>query len=95
MPFLAPLLAGISRLFATRIGFWILSALAFLGIQFAATEFVVEPLLDYIKGALGGAPATILEFLAWLRVDDYVTVVLSAYTTAAATGALKMRKKPA
>ncbi|MCU1145202.1 DUF2523 domain-containing protein [Stenotrophomonas maltophilia] len=89
----APLLAGLSRLFGTRVGQWILSALAFLGLNFVAQEFAVTPLLDQIKGSINGAPGDILAWLGFLNVDKYVTLVLSAYATAAAAGALKMRMK--
>lgn len=90
----APLLAALSRLFSTRIGQWVLSALAFLGIQWAAQKFAVDPILDLIKGAFSGAPATIVAWLGFLNLDRYVTLVLSAYAIAAAGSALKMRMKP-
>lgn len=86
-----PLLAGLSRLFGTRIGQWILSALAFLGINFMTQKFAVDPLLGQIKSAVSGAPGEIVAWLGYLNVDKYVTLVLSAYATAAAAGALKMR----
>lgn len=88
-----PLLAGLSRLFGTRVGQWILSALAFLGLNFVAQEFAVTPLLDQIKGSINGAPGDILAWVGFLNVDKYVTLILSAYATAAAAGALKMRMK--
>jgi len=89
-----PLLAGLSRLVSTRLGQWCLSALAFFGIQWAAQEFAVDPILDLIKSSFSGAPGTILQWLGFLNVDRYVTLVASAYGAAAATGALKMRMKP-
>jgi len=89
----APLLAGLSRLFGTRVGQWILSALAFLGLNFVAQEFAVTPLLDQIKSSISGAPGDILAWIGFLNVDKYVTLLLSAYATAAAAGALKMRLK--
>ncbi len=87
------LLAGLSRLFGTRIGHWFLSALAFLGLQYVVQEFAVAPLLDQIKSAMGSAPGEIVAWLGFLNVDKYVTLVLSAYATAASMGALKMRMK--
>ncbi|MCF3498206.1 MAG: DUF2523 domain-containing protein [Stenotrophomonas sp.] len=87
----APLLAGLSRLFGTRLGQWILSALAFLGINFITQKFAVDPLLGQIKASVSGAPGDIVAWLGYLNVDKYVTLVLSAYATAAAAGALKMR----
>lgn len=87
----APLLAGLSRLFGTRVGQWILSAFAFLGINFMTQTFAVTPLLNQIKASINGAPGDILAWVGFLNVDKYVTLVLSAYATAAAAGALKMR----
>ncbi|MBH1552422.1 DUF2523 domain-containing protein [Stenotrophomonas maltophilia] len=87
----APLLAGLSRLFGTRLGQWLLSALAFLGINFMTQKFAVDPLLGQIKASMAGAPGDIVAWLGYLNVDKYVTLVLSAYATAAAAGALKMR----
>ncbi|MGE8288532.1 MAG: DUF2523 family protein [Stenotrophomonas sp.] len=83
-----------SRLFSTRIGQWFLSLLAFLGIQWAAQKFAVDPVLDLIKSAVSGAPAVIIEWIGFLNLDRYVTLVLSAYAIAAAGSALKMRMKP-
>lgn len=86
-----PLLAGLSRLVGTRLGQWVLSALAFLGINFMTQKFAVDPLLAQIKSSVAGAPGEIVAWLGFLNVDKYVTLVLSAYATAAAAGALKMR----
>ncbi len=86
-----PLLAGLSRLMGTRLGQWILSALAFLGINFLTQEFAVDPMLNKIKATFAGAPGDIVAWLGFLNVDKYVTLILSAYATAAATGALKAR----
>lgn len=87
--------AFLSRVVASRIGYWVLAAMAFFGIQFMATEFVADPLLAEIKAGFAGAPADILEWLAFLNVDTYVTMILSAYAAAAAVGALRLRKVPA
>lgn len=84
--------AFLSRVVATRIGYWVLAAITFLGIQFVATEFVADPLLSQIQAGFAGAPADILEWLAFLNVDKYITMILSAYAAAAAVGTLRMRK---
>jgi len=89
-----PLLAALSRLFSTRIGQWFLSLLAFLGLQWAVQEFAVDPVLNLVKTSFSGAPASILAWLGFLNLDRYVTLVLSAYSIAAAGSALKMRMKP-
>lgn len=87
-----PLLAGLSRLVGTRLGQWVLSALAFLGINFITQKFAVDPILGQIKSSIAGAPGEIVAWLGYLNVDKYVTLILSAYATAAAAGALKMRR---
>lgn len=89
----AGLLAGLSRLMGTKLGQWVLSALAFLGIYWASSEFLVGPFLQHIQNSLGQAPSEVINTLAYINIDKYVTIVLSAYATAAATGALKMKKR--
>lgn len=93
MPFIGPLLAALSRLISTRIGQWVLSALAFLGIYWATSEFAVEPLLDFIKGQFSGLPPEVSQTFGYIGMDVYCTAVLSAYATAVAGSALKMRKR--
>lgn len=85
--------AFLSRVVASRIGHWVAIALAFLGIQWAATQFVVDPLLNQIQQAFAGAPAEIVQWLAFLNVDTYITMILSAHAAAASVGALRMRKR--
>lgn len=87
------LVGALSRMFGTKAGQWILSALAFLGIYWAASEFAVGPFLDAVKSSISGAPVEVINTLAYLRVDQYITMVLSAYTVAAAGGALRMKKR--
>ena len=86
--------AFLSRVAASRIGFWFLAAIQFFGIQWAASEFVVDPLKAQILAAFNGAPADILRWLAFLNVDRYITGILSAYAAAAGAGWLRMRRRP-
>lgn len=88
------LVGALTRMFGTKLGQWILSALAFLGLYWASSEFLVGPFLDRIQSSFSGAPAALVQTIAYLRIDQYITIVLSAYATAAAGGALKMRKRP-
>lgn len=94
MPIVGALAAAFARLIATRVGQWVVAALVFLGLQFAANEFVTDPLLDYIKGLINGAPADLIDWLGFLNIDRYITMVLSAYVAAASLSAVKLRKKP-
>lgn len=94
MQFLIGLGAWLGEFVASKVGFWVLSALVFFGLQWGTTEFVVEPLLARIQEAFSGAPSDIIQWLAFLNVDRYVTIVLSAYATAASVGGLKLMRKP-
>lgn len=89
---LGGLFAGLSRLFSTRLGTWVAGAMLFLGIELVASNFVVGPLLDEVIGAFAGLPGDMAAWLAFLNVDRYITIVASAYATAASIGALKLRK---
>lgn len=84
---------ALSRMFGTKAGQWVLSILSFLGIYWASSEFVVGPFLDAVKNSLNGAPVELINTLAYIRIDQYVTIVLSAYAAAAAGGALRMKKR--
>ncbi|WP_258080342.1 DUF2523 domain-containing protein [Xanthomonas arboricola] len=89
------MLSGFSRLFGSRAGQWFLSALAALGLSYVATEFAVDPMLDWVKGAMSTAPAQWIAWAGFLNIDRYFTITLSAYAVAAGAGALKLRKKKA
>jgi hypothetical protein len=89
----APLLAGLSRLIGSRIGQWVLSALAFLGLYYATSEFAVQPLLDFIQSKISGAPEVAIQTLGYIGFDVYVTAVLSAWATAIGASALRLRKR--
>lgn len=88
-----PLLSGLSRLFKSEIGQWVLHALAFLGIYFVSKEFAVDPILDWIKDQFTGIPQEVTDTFGYIGMDVYITAVLSAYATAVAGGALKMRMR--
>lgn len=88
-----PLLAGLSRLMSTRAGHWILSILAFFGLNWVAQEFAIDPLLNLAKDYISAGPAELIPWLSFLNIDRYITMILSAYAVAAAGGALKMRMK--
>lgn len=83
MPFVAAALAALSRLFATRIGQWVLSALLFLGIGFATKEAVTDPIMGYLADGFNGLPGNFALWAAFLNVDKYCTIVASAYIGAA------------
>lgn len=89
----AGLMGALSRLFGSRLGQWILGAMAVLGITLATQQFVVEPFLQMIQNAISGAPSLAVRVIAYIGFDIYVTATLTAYATAAGMNALKLRKK--
>lgn len=92
MPLLAVIGAFFSRLVASRVGFWVVGALAFLGINFVSHSFVVGPILEAIMDSVADLPASLIAWLRYLNIDRYITAVLSAYASAAAVGALRLKK---
>ena len=91
--FVAWIVAGLSSLAASRLGSWIIGALLFMGIEMAATSFVVGPALAKITAAMGGVTGDAAGWLAFFNIDKYITIILSAYAGAAARNALFFRKK--
>lgn len=90
----AALVAVLGNMVRSQIGFWIASALGAFGLHLVAQEFVVSPALAEIQSHLNGLPATGLAWLAHLKVDRVVTILLSAYAAAASLSAVRLRKAP-
>lgn len=89
MPIIATIMAALSRLFASRIGHWVAATLVFLGLSVGSQKYLVEPLLARIQsvaGELGDAA----QWFAFFRVDQAITVVLSAYTVRAGMAATRV-----
>jgi hypothetical protein len=92
--FIAALVDALLWLFKSRLGLILVSAFAWLGIQFGVQHLVVAPALDTLRslasgGAGGGSFAS--EAYNWLGVlnfDRALSMVISAVTTKyAVTGA--------
>ncbi len=81
-------------LFIRFIGPMLLQALAFFGLSFITQNYVMQPFVNFITGALSNAPAMAIKSLAAVSFDKAVTIIISAYITAAA-GRLLFRKTPA
>jgi len=67
----------LGKMFSTRLGGWIASALLFFGLSWTTYTFAVEPFRDLIAQSMGGGG----QFVAWagfLGIDRAVTIVLSA-----------------
>lgn len=86
---LAALLAGLSRVVATRAGQWCLAALASIGISFASYSVAIEPLTNAIANSMAGIPADAAAWMGYFWIDKGVSVVVSAYIAAMGVGALK------
>jgi hypothetical protein len=93
MPFLLALLPVIGRFVATGLGYWLVSAMIAIGVGFAADSFAVQPMLEQIQSYMSGVPGDTIAWVRFLNVDRYITGILSCYAAAAATSALKMRKR--
>ena len=74
--------AFLSRLVASRIGMWIVSALLFFGLQMAVNKFVAGPVIDGLRSAFGGMTSDVLGWVSFLNIDRALTILLSAYATA-------------
>lgn len=89
LPFLGPLIAAatgaLSRLIASRVGMWVVSALGFLGLSFATHTVAIEPMLQMVHSNMAGVGGDIAAWMGVLRLDQYVSVIISAY----AVGAIK------
>jgi hypothetical protein len=95
MPFLAGIWGAATAAFGwlvrSQIGRWVMIALAALGIEFAVTEGVVDPLIDYISATAGAGVGDATAWFGFFNVDRYVTLILSAYAAAAAVGFVAQR----
>ena len=84
MPLIAGLVAALAAMLKTQAGVIVVSVLVFLGLEIATYELAMRPALDMVKqqAESAGAAAGIAEWLGFLNVDRYVTIVLSAYLVA-------------
>jgi hypothetical protein len=94
-----PILAGIWQaataafgwLVRSQIGRWLAIGLAALGIQFAVTEGVMTPLIEYINANASGGVGAATVWLGFFNVDRYISLIVSAYAAAAAVGFVAQR----
>lgn len=84
LPIVAPIIAGlvaaIGRMAATRIGQWVLSALAFLGLAWTTQTVAIEPAISQVASSMGGVSGDLAQWMGVMRLDSYVSIVLSAFT---------------
>lgn len=79
----AALTSALGWLVRSQIGRWLAIGLTALGIQFVATEALLDPLIAYIQSNVGGSAGAATAWLGFFNVDRYVTLILSAYVAAA------------
>lgn len=78
------LISALSWLFRSRIGLWIMTALAWLGITFGTIKIMIDPAIDLLKGyaqGLGGAGqlgAVAMQWMGVLNFDRALTMIISA-----------------
>lgn len=78
------LLSGLSWLFRSRIGLFVMTALTWLGINFGTVKMVIEPaialLRQHAQGLGGGGQlgATAMAWAGVLQFDKALTMVISA-----------------
>lgn len=96
MPWLAALVAGITgafgRLIATRVGMWGVSILGFLGLSLAVQTVVMDQAVDLVNAHMAGVSGDLARWLGVLKIDRYVSVVISAYTVATVKKVFLARK---
>lgn len=86
------LTAVLGNLVKAQIGFWIASALLAFGLSVVAQKFVVAPALADIQAQVGGLSADALAWFSYLWIDKCITTVVTAYASAAALSAVRLRR---
>lgn len=87
--------AVLGNLVKGKIGFWAASLLGSFGLWFVAQEFAVEPAMQAVQNAISAGGAEAVAWFAYMRIDDGITALLSAYAVAAGLSAVRLRRKPA
>lgn len=90
--FFTALGALLSRIFFSKLGSWIAAALVFLGLELITYSVAVEPLRDAVTAKMLGIPEGIRAWMGVLRLDQYVTIVLSAYAASIVKKTLLRRR---
>lgn len=70
----------------SQIGRWLGIGMIALGIQFAVTEGVMDPLIQYVTSNASGGAGAATAWFGFFNIDRYITLILSAYAAAAAVG---------
>lgn len=83
--FIAAFFEGFLFFFKTRIGFFVVTLLTWLGVNYGSVHLVLDPIIAAIKGyttGVGGAGQyghIALDWIAYLHFDRALTMIFSAY----------------
>lgn len=91
--FFAALSVIFGNLVKSQIGFWIAAALTAFGLQLVTQNLVVDPIIGRIQSTMSGMGADALAWMAFLRVDDGIMTLLSAYAAASVMSGIRMTRK--
>jgi hypothetical protein len=88
----AGIVTGISYMYRTKLGLFIMMAMVWLGINFASLKIVLEPAIDLLLGYANGGGGSGGEYatVAWgwlgvMNFDKALTMIVSAVVTRHAT----------
>lgn len=77
--FIARFLPAFSRMFGMNIGPYVAMLLVFFGLNIMVTGVSLLPFISDARAAWTGLPADLADWLGVLRVDMYVSAILSAH----------------
>jgi hypothetical protein len=81
---IAGIITGITHLFKTKLGLFLMTAMLWLGINWGTIKIIIEPAIDllygYAQGGMGGGPyaAAAMQWLGVMQFDRAITMVVSA-----------------
>lgn len=82
MPIIASLIGALSTAAGSLVG-RVLLALGMGFVTFKGADVSISWILDFIKQSLSAMPVQVVNFFAFLWIDKALSMVFSAYTTAA------------
>ena len=92
MPFITAIGAMLSRVLFSKFGAWIAAAFVFLGLELVSYSVAIEPMRDAVTSKVLGIPPEIRAWMGVLKLDQYITVILSAYAASIVKKALLRRR---
>lgn len=86
---LVPILMWCARMMVVSL---VVRVLVGFGVAFVGYHFLVGPILDAIRGQMGGWPSDLAQWAGLLNFDKAVTIILSAYVIRFAVSSLHLVK---